>query len=120
MTTEPLKFNAYYYGFEATGSYPVDLIISAVARAGKAFHHTEDWDNEIEPHHPAFEGKTPIDWIQNAAKRAASRVTTLEALLVSALEFIEPYEDVVDGAYGESSPNAAMSLASAIREVLPA
>lgn len=54
---------------------------------------------------------------QPATLRA--RIATLEALLQSCAEFIEPYVDVVDGAYGEPSPNAAMSLLSDIREVLP-
>ena len=37
-------------------------------------------------------------------------------LLGRCAEFIEPYADVVDGAYGEPAPNAAMSLLSAINE----
>jgi hypothetical protein len=116
---EPLKFNAYYYSFEATGSYPVDLVLSAVARAGKAFHTTEDWSNEIEPYHPAFEGKAPVDWIQNAAVRASNRLKQLESILEDCAEFIDGYVDVVDGDYGEPEPNKAMRLMSAIREVLP-
>lgn len=47
------------------------------------------------------------------------RIDTLEALLQRCADFIEPYSDVVDGSYGEPSPNAAMSLLSAIREVVP-
>lgn len=47
------------------------------------------------------------------------QVNSLEDLLQRCAEFIEPYVDVVDGAYGEPSPNAAMSLLSDIREVLP-
>ena len=44
------------------------------------------------------------------------RITDLEELLQRCAEFIEPYADVVDGAYGEPAPNAAMSLLSAINE----
>lgn len=45
------------------------MILSAVACAGKAFHHTEQWNEEAE--WPSHEGDTPIDWIQNAANAAA-------------------------------------------------
>ena len=44
------------------------------------------------------------------------RIKKLEALLVSCAEFIEPYSDVSDGAYGDPVPNAAMSLLSEINE----
>lgn len=47
------------------------------------------------------------------------RVDLLEELLQRVVEYLAPYSDVVDGAYGEPSPNAAMSLLSAIREVVP-
>jgi hypothetical protein len=42
------------------------------------------------------------------------RIAKLEALLVACAEFIEPYSDVSDGAYGDPVPNAAMSLLSEI------
>ena len=44
------------------------------------------------------------------------RIKKLEALLVACAEFIEPYADVSDGAYGEPVPNAAMALLSEINE----
>jgi len=44
------------------------------------------------------------------------RIKKLEALLVACAEFIEPYSDVSDGAYGIPVPNAAMSLLSEIKE----
>lgn len=68
-----MRMNAYYYGFTPTGDPAIDKILSAVACAGKAFHHTDCWGDEAydgeapEPH----SGKTPIDWIQNAADEAA-------------------------------------------------
>ena len=56
----------------------VDRILSAVACAGKAFHHTEAWSDPVwdydadgakaaAPYEPFLRGMTPIDWIQNAA-----------------------------------------------------
>jgi len=44
------------------------------------------------------------------------RIKKLEALLADCVEFIEPYSDVYDGAYGEPIPNAAMNLLSEIKE----
>lgn len=60
-----LRMNAYYYSFKPTGCLEVDLILSAVATAGKAFHHTEDWND------PMGNGQTPVQAIQDAAVMAA-------------------------------------------------
>jgi hypothetical protein len=57
--------------------------------------------------------------LDDAAKRVGEqrlRIKRLEALLADCVEFIEPYSDVYDGAYGEPIPNAAMNLLSAINE----
>ena len=66
----PLRMSAYYYGFDPTGVREIDLILSAIACAGKAYHHTECWNDECEwaPH----TGKSPVEWIQNAANSAAT------------------------------------------------
>ena len=81
--TEPLRMNAYYYSFKPTGVKEIDRILSAVACAGKAFHSTEDWyqcgccgvhdcdDKDCVDSWPPNRGRTPIDWIQNAANDAA-------------------------------------------------
>ena len=45
-------------------------------------------------------------------------IAELEALLEQCAEFLEPFSDVVDGAYGEPAPNAAMSLLSEINAAL--
>lgn len=52
-------FRAYYYEFEATGDDKIDAILEAVAFAGKRYHHTNDWDEEV------------IGAIQRAANRAS-------------------------------------------------
>ncbi len=57
--------------------------------------------------------------LDDAARKVGDqrlRIKKLEALLADCVEFIEPYSDVVDGAYGEAVPNAAMSLLSEIKE----
>jgi hypothetical protein len=59
--------------------------------------------------------------LDDAAKhvgRQRLRIKKLEALLVACAEFIEPYADVSDGAYGDPVPNAAMSLVSKINEAI--
>ncbi len=45
---------------------------------------------------------------------AYERIKMLEADLLECREFIEPYEDVIDGDDGEQKPNRAMQLVSMI------
>ncbi|WP_333571289.1 hypothetical protein [Sphingomonas sp.] len=73
---KPLNLSGYYIDFEPTGVFEIDLILSAVARAGKAYHSTEDWDEETPPYDHRFKGNTPLDWIQNAANDAAAALST--------------------------------------------
>jgi hypothetical protein len=47
-----------------------------------------------------------------------ARVRVLEELLSECAEFIESYSDVVDGDYGDPSPNRAMSLVSHIQDYI--
>lgn len=67
---EPLRMMAYHYSFSATGNCEIDRILSAVACAGKAYHHTDCWNDECDPDY-GHVGITPIDWIQNAANDCA-------------------------------------------------
>ena len=66
-----MRMDAYYYEFDETGVLEIDKILSAIACAGKAYHHTEDWCEETEPYEPEHSGKNPVEWIQNAANEAA-------------------------------------------------
>lgn len=66
------RMDAYYYGFVCTGIDAIDLILSAVACAGKAFHNTEDWTENSRPWHGRLRGRNPVEWIQNAAADAAA------------------------------------------------
>jgi hypothetical protein len=66
-----LRMSAYYYDFAETGIPEIDKILSAVACAGKAYHGTENWNDDCEPY-PGHTGATPIDWIWNAAQEAAA------------------------------------------------
>ena len=67
---EEMRMNAYYYSFEPTGVAAIDKILSAVACAGKAYHHTEEWGEDAGSY-PYHTGSTPVEWIQNAANEAA-------------------------------------------------
>ena len=58
------RLNAYYFGFMPTGNPDIDLILAAVAAAGKGYHHTDEWASDDNA--PSY-----IDLIQEAARRAA-------------------------------------------------
>ena len=60
------NLSAYYYGFAPTGDTSIDLILAAVAKAGKAFHSTEYWTDDDH-------GPSCVDLIQEAANRAAAK-----------------------------------------------
>lgn len=68
------RMDAYYYGFDRTGVPEIDRILSAVAWAGKAYHHTDQWsDVKGEPYGPRLPGMSLTDVIQQAAQVAADR-----------------------------------------------
>lgn len=73
-----MRMEAYYYEFKPTGVELVDRILSAVASAGKSYHHTEDWNDAGAGREDFLRGDTPIDWIQNAANDAAAAITDLQ------------------------------------------
>lgn len=58
------NLRAYYYAFTPTGNADIDLILAAVASAGKMYHHTDGWSDDDY-------GPSCIELIQEAANRAA-------------------------------------------------
>jgi hypothetical protein len=76
-----LWMRAYYFSFSPTGVELVDRILSAIAHAGKGYHHTSDWTEPTEPEGP-FRGTSYVDWIQHAAEDAAAEIRRLEAAAV--------------------------------------
>lgn len=62
-----MRMDSYYYSFESTGNVHIDKILSAVAVAGKAFHHTSEWDDDD----TLDGGPSYADRIQIAANEAA-------------------------------------------------
>lgn len=75
---DELRMHAYYYGFAPTGVPEIDKILSAVACAGKAYHHTESWTDECNGSPRGHTGNCPAEWIQNAANEAASALRRSE------------------------------------------
>lgn len=65
VTQQKLRMNAYYFGFCSTDVREIDEILSAVACAGKAYHHTEYW-GDTDDGEPSY-----AELIQEAANRAA-------------------------------------------------
>ena len=60
--------DGYYFSFEPTGNPYIDTILGAIGFAGKAYHHTADWNEDI----PYFGiGFTCVSNIQAAANAAA-------------------------------------------------
>jgi len=66
------NLSAYYYSFAPTGNPDIDLILAAVAAAGKGYHNTEDWEDERYCGGPSY-----IDLIQEAARLAAEKMSDL-------------------------------------------
>lgn len=93
------RMEAYYYSFDSTGSDPVDKILSAVACAGKAYHHTDDWYEHASPQDD-HTGGTPIDWIQNAAIEAAHEIKSLQKALERLVSINEQHNEAVAAIIG--------------------
>lgn len=113
---DDLRLHAYYYSFAPTGQREVDLILHAVARAGKAFHHTSQWaDDEMEGFYEHCEGDTCEQWIQNAANKAAAELATLRARMAELERDAKLYRQLklllktygVDIAFPNSDDNGA-------------
>ena len=64
--------NSYYFSFEKTRNEKVDNLLYAICRAGKAFHSTSQWNDEVGEIYKNVKCDTPIEWIQNAANDIAN------------------------------------------------
>ena len=60
---------AYYFSFTPTGVDAIDAILEAVAIAGKAYHHTDQWSEDT------GDGISYAGAIQKAADRAAKTLS---------------------------------------------
>jgi len=77
LLRDDLRMDAYYYAFSETGQILVDRMLSSVALAGKAYHHTEFWSDDAEPWRSWQRGSSHVEFIQNAANDVATRLTAL-------------------------------------------
>lgn len=118
-----LRMNAYYYSFSKTGVTEIDIILSAIASAGKAYHHTESWHDDTQLYDQRFIGKTPIEWIQNAANDAAKlyRLPDHTAALKEAREALEHAHALItvlrDGGFARNVDPAIDQYARAISNI---
>jgi len=71
------RMNAYYFGFTPTGIPAIDRILSAVACAGKGYHHTEGWTEPGSGWYEHLRGDSYEEMIQNAADDAAALFKSL-------------------------------------------
>lgn len=90
---------AYYYEFYPTGVDCIDKILSAVACAGKAFHHTQDWNEHIKVPYEDHSGDTPIDWIQNAANEAATTIIKSSGVSIPGLDPPDSVDEAIGSLY---------------------
>ena len=86
--------SAYYFGFSNTDVSPIDGILSAVATAGKGFHHTESWSDDIAD--DGADSFSYVDLISARAKLAANSFDEREALLREAADFIDHLAEGLD------------------------
>lgn len=77
-TPDTWRMDAYYYAFDRTKIDCIDKILSAVACAGKCYHHTENWTEDCTDY-PHLKGGNCAAWIENAAKEAAEKIQALES-----------------------------------------
>jgi len=63
--------DAYYFSFESTGVEAIDRVLWAIAYAGKAYHHTNGWKDEL-----SGLGLSSEELIQKAADMAAREIGT--------------------------------------------
>lgn len=61
--------SSYFIDFDPTGNEDIDLILGAIALAGKMYHSTEWWADDEDDH-----GYSLNDLIQAAANNAAGRL----------------------------------------------
>lgn len=111
-----MRMDAYYFGFTPTGIEVVDRILSAVACAGKAYHHTESWTEPATPYEDFLRGATCAEWIQYAAADAASALKAQDeklARLGEALERIVGLRNALEPISREAADVAAAALADA-------
>ena len=107
LDAEVGRMDAYYYSFDETGVGVVDAILSAVAQAGKNWHHTDEWGS---PHDWTDDTRSDAQRIQDAADQCAVRIAAhvaaerdaLLAMFEALVEFWEQEWSPTDSGWVES------------------
>lgn len=119
LTSEGWRMNAYYYGFDRTGQVVIDRILSAVAHAGKGYHHTEFWTDHLDYGAPShLRGDSYDECIQNAAIDAADTLRIAEARATAAEVASRGYRARAEKAEAERDALRALLTALHARSVL--
>ena len=117
LDAEVGRMDAYYYGFDETGVGAVDAILSAVAQAGKNWHHTDEWGS---PHDWTDDTRSDAQRIQDAADQCAVRIAAHVAAERDVL--LAKFEALVDqwpvGDNGQDYRAAVTQCAAAIRDLI--
>ena len=72
------RMDAYYYGFDRTGVGAIDRLLSVLAYAGMAYHHTADWQKKMYWNYgPIRKGESCADAIQRVANESAAAIRAL-------------------------------------------
>ena len=109
------SFDAYYYSFDPTGDYRTDVVLHAVAKAGKSYHSTEDWHRDFGPYTDHLRGKSAVEWIQNAAEDAAAASRQMQEQIkqmrqaLQDIRDLSPIEVVLDPQHAIRIARAALS-----------
>jgi len=104
-TLQERRMDGYYIGFDYTGFPVVDKILGAVACAGKAYHHTDCWNDETEPYDD-HTGSNPNEWIQNAADEAADALDAREATIAALVAGLESALERLNASLFENAEHA--------------
>ena len=115
------RMDAYYFGFDPTGVPEVDAILSAVACAGKGYHHTDEWGGG----ESRFGDDRPYgDVIQAAANEAANRWDHTAAIAEAARDYVRIRRAHLDHgpllSQRKAAHDALIAAVDAEREAQPA
>ncbi|MFU6557269.1 hypothetical protein ACM79U_11720 [Pseudomonas aeruginosa] len=106
------NLDAYYYGFDPTGCDLVDSVLEQVARAGKAFHSTDDWNEED------LDGLSPVDKMQAAANASAKTIMALIAEVERLKAELSQCASALPGTYYMDPPDGGnVSIPEQIRRM---
>lgn len=124
MSEKYRRYDAYYYGFNPTEEDSVNKILSAVAIAGKGYHHTDGWTEEKDDYSD-YTGGSYAGWIENSAKECAREITKLKKALKIANEAIDFYANNVTSVFNcngedllEECSRCAREAQKQIKEIL--